>query len=93
MSALMSNLDFFRVYLINSITIALGSFDDHLAKVGEVMKRLQSAGLKCKIYKYNFSVPKVEYLGCIITQEGIKLDLKPPPNQLSIFKSLRMKNR
>ena len=49
-----------------------GSFKEHLDKVEEVMKSIQLAGLKCKIDKCKFAVPKVEYLGYIITREGIK---------------------
>ena len=42
------------------------------------MKWLQSDGIKCNIAQCNFSVPKLEYLGYIITQEGIK----PYPKQI-----------
>ena len=72
MRTLMDNLDFVRVYLKNLLVITSGSFKEHLDKVEEVMKWIQLAGLKCKIYKCKFAVPKVEYLGYIITREGIK---------------------
>ena len=38
------------------------------------MKQLQLAGFKLNIDKCKFAVPKVEWLGYIITQEAIKLD-------------------
>ena len=47
-----------------------------MANVEEVIKQLQSAGLKCNIDKCKFVVPKVEYSEYIITQEGIKPDPK-----------------
>ena len=91
-SALMDDLDFVRVYLENFLVITSGSFGKHLAKVEEVMKRLQLSGLKWNIDKCKFAVPKVEYLGYIITQEGIKPDLEKL-KQLSILSALRIKNR
>ena len=66
MSVLMDDLEFVRVYFDNFLIITSGSFEEHLAKVEEVMKRLQLDEHKCNIDKYKFSVPKVEYLGYII---------------------------
>ena len=63
MSALMDDLEFFRIYPDFLLVITSGSFEDHLAKFKEVMKRLQLAGLKCNIDKCKLAVPKVEYLG------------------------------
>ena len=59
MSALMGNLDFVKVYLNDLFVITSGSFKEHLSRVGEVMKKPQSAGLKFKIDKCKFA-PKVE---------------------------------
>ena len=61
--SLMDNLEFFKVYFKNYLVVTSRSFEEHLAKVEEVMKRLQSTGLKFKIGKCKFAVPKVEYLG------------------------------
>ena len=66
MSTLMDNLDFVRVYPKYLLIITSGSFEDHLSKVEEVMKWLQSAEIKYNIDKCKFAVPKVEYLGYII---------------------------
>ena len=46
MSALMENLEFVIFYLDGFLIITSGSFEEHLAKAKEVMKRLQSAGIK-----------------------------------------------
>ena len=86
----MDYLYFFIVYLVGFLVSTLGSFEEHLAKVEEVMKRLQLAGLKCKINKCKFAVPKVEYLGYIITRESIKSDPKKL-KKLSILNTLRIK--
>ena len=62
----MDDLEFFRVHLDDLIVITLGSFEEHLAKLEEVIKRLQLAGIKYNTDKCKFAVPKVEYLGYII---------------------------
>ena len=61
-SALMEYLEYIRVYLDDLLLITLGSFEEHIANVEEVMKRLQFAEPKYKIDKRKFSVPRVEYL-------------------------------
>ena len=81
MSALMDDLEFFIICLGGFLIIALGSFEEYLAKVEKVMKQLQFSRLKCNICKCKFSLPKVEYLGYIITQKGIKAD----PNKIESF--------
>ena len=76
MSALMENLEFLRVYFNDFLIIKYVSFEDNLAKVEEITKRLQSDGIKYNIDKWKFAVLKVEYLGYIITQEFINQNQK-----------------
>jgi hypothetical protein len=76
MSTLMDDLKSVRVYIDDLLIVTSGSFEEHMVKVDEVMKRLHDAGLKCKIDKCKFAVPEVEYLGYIITREGVKPDPK-----------------
>ena len=90
MSALTDDLEVVRVYLDDFLVTTSVSVKEHLAKVKEVMKRLQLAGIKFRIDKCKFVVTKVEYLICIITQEGIKMDTEKS-KQLSIFNALRIK--
>ena len=92
MSALMNDLEFVRVYLNDLFVITSSSFEEHLAKVKEVMNRPQSAGIKLNMDKCKVTVPKVEYLGYIIMREGIKLDPEKS-KQLSILNDLMIKNR
>ena len=68
MRALMGKLEFVRVYPGDFLIVILVSFEEKLAKVEEVMNQLGLAGLKCKIDKYKFAVPKVEYFVYIITR-------------------------
>ena len=88
----MYDLEFSRVYLNDLIFSASGLFEEHLAKVEEVMKWLQSDGLKYKIAKCKFAVPKVKYFVYVITREGIKPDPEKS-KQFSIFNALRIKTR
>ena len=76
MSALVENLESVRFYIDYFLVVTPGSCEEDLSKVEEVMKQLQSDGLKFKIDKCKFVVPKVEYLGYITMREGIKMDLK-----------------
>ena len=60
MSTLMDDLELVRFHLSDFLVITSGSFEEHLAKVKEVMKQLQSVGLKFKADKCKFAVPKIE---------------------------------
>jgi hypothetical protein len=58
-------------YIDDLALIDGGSFDDHYKLVDEVLTRLGKAGLKCKMSKCKFFAKEFDYLGHVITQEGI----------------------
>ena len=62
MMDLMEALEYVRAYIDDLLVITRGTLEDHLVKLGEVLRRLREAGLKVKI----------EYLGYILTRGGIK---------------------
>ena len=71
------------------ILITSGSLSDHIAMLDPVLSRLQDAGLKVNAIKLFFCTEETEYLGYILTRDGIKpqpqkvqviLALKPPTN-------------
>ena len=71
------------------MVITKESFEDHLDKLKQVLQALQEAGLKCNLAKSFFCQEQVEYLGYLLTRDGIKplpnkvkaiLDLDPPRN-------------
>ena len=72
MSALVAHLEFARVYIDDLLVLTNGSFDDHLSKLEKVLEVLQQAGLKCNATKCKFCVEEVEYLGYLLTRDGIK---------------------
>jgi hypothetical protein len=63
MSDLMRTLEYVRTYIDDLLIITMGTFDEHLTSVEEVLKRLQNAKLRVNMRKSNFSQDKVEYLG------------------------------
>ena len=73
--------------------------DDHLQKVEEVLKRLEDKGFRANLRKSFFMQQEVEYLGYLLTSDGIKPQQKkfeaikrfnPPknPKQLRNFLGL-----
>ena len=90
MRFLMDYLDFVKIHPYGLLVVTSGSFEEHLAKVKEVMKQLQLSGIELNIDKIKFAVTKAEYLGYIIIREGIKSDPKKL-NQFSILNALRIK--
>ena len=87
MTGLMESLEYIRCYIDDLLIITRESFEDHLKKLREVLRRLQKAGLRINAAKCYFVMPEIEYLGYILTRNGIKpqpekctaiLALKPP---------------
>ncbi len=87
MSKLMESLEFVRAYLEDLLCISKLSLEDHLEKLEEVLRRLCDAGLKVNAAKSTFCALEIEYLGYILTRDGIKpqsnkvqaiLAIKPP---------------
>ena len=71
MSILMDGLEYVRAYIDNLLCISKGTWEDHLEKLEEVLKRLQEAGLKVNAKKSFFGRGELEYLGYWITRKGI----------------------
>ena len=99
MSELMATLEFVRTYLDDLLCITKGSLEDHLDKLRQVLTRLQDAGLKVNADKSKFCAFETEYLGYILTRDGIKpqeskvqaiLALKPPTNVKELRRFLGM---
>ena len=89
MSSLMFGLEFIRVYIDNLLCISISTIDDHLDKLRQALTRLSNANLKVNAPKSYFCQTECEYLGYVLTHEGIKpqtkkvgaiLALLPPTN-------------
>ncbi len=69
---LMDSLEFVRAYLDNLLCISKLSLEDHLGKLEMVLWRLCNAGLKVNAAKSTFCTLEIEYLGYVLTRDGIK---------------------
>ena len=69
--------DLLEVYVIiylDDILIYSENPADHKKHVREVLRRLRQHGLYCKPEKCHFSSDSVEYLGFILTKDGLTMD-------------------
>jgi Reverse transcriptase (RNA-dependent DNA polymerase) len=83
-SDLMEGLeDFIRAYLDDILIITKGAFTDHLAKVAEVLKRLQAAGLQVNLPKSKIAVKELESYW--LTPKGIR----PMAKKVEAIKNLQ----
>ena len=63
------------IYL-DDIILFSSSFKQHLQHIEEVLVKLKQADLRLKPQKCHFAKPEVQYLGHIISREGIRPDRK-----------------
>lgn len=72
MSSLMQGLEFVHTYLDDILVLSGSTIDDHLEKLCRVFDKFSSSGLRVHIKKCKFCAPEVDYLGYLITREGVK---------------------
>ncbi len=99
MMGLVEALEYVRAYIDDLLVITRGTLEDHLDKLREVLRRLRNVGLKVNAVKSSFCTHQIEYLGYILTIEGIKpqpkevqaiLALSPPNNVKVLWHFLGM---
>ena len=61
------------VYL-NDILVVGRTIQEHLPNLRSILQRLQAAGLKLKAKKCSFMQTQVEYLGHIVSYQGVSVD-------------------
>jgi hypothetical protein len=95
---LMASLEL-QAYMDDLLIITRGILDKHLQKMETVLTRLCDAGLKVNAAKSLFCAHEIEYLGYIVTRDGIKhqpkrlqaiLMLNPSNNGKELRHFLRM---
>ena len=72
MSELMIALEYVCTYLDDLLCITRANLDNHLQKLRQVLTRLRDAGLKVNAQKSKFCATETEYLGHVLTTDGIK---------------------
>jgi hypothetical protein len=99
MSELMIALEYVQTYLDDLLIITKASLSDHLDKLKKVLTRLREAGLKINADKSKFCAHETEYLGYILTRDGIQpqtkkieaiLAIDPPTNVKELRRFLGM---
>jgi hypothetical protein len=85
---LMASLEYVQAYIDDLLIISRGVLDDHLLKIETVLTRLRDAGIKVNAAKSLFFSYEIEYLGCILTREGIK----PQPKKVQVILTLNLPN-
>ena len=85
------------VTYLDDILVAGETEEEHLSNLSQVLERLDSAGMKLKREnsKCAFCLPQVEYLGHIISEEGLRPSVSkvkaikeaPKPSSVSGLKS------
>ncbi len=63
-------------HLLDDIIVIGKTFDDMIKNLDQVLEKLSEAGLKLKPRKCQLFRKEVEFLGHIVTQEGVKTDPK-----------------
>ncbi len=72
MMDLMQSLEHVRAYIDGLLSITRRSLDDHLNKLKIVLTRFRDVGLKVHAPKCPLCTKEIEYLGYILTTDGIK---------------------
>ena len=84
MSSLMEDLQYVRTYIDDLLVLTRSSFTDHLEKLEPVLEKLQKAGLRVNLTKTTLCAEEIEYLGYMLTRDGIK----PMPNKVDAILNL-----
>jgi hypothetical protein len=69
---LIESLEYVQAYLDDLLCISRSSLEDHIEKLEGVLRCLWDVGLKVNAEKSTFCTFEIEYLGYILTRDGIK---------------------
>jgi transposase InsO family protein len=73
-SVLRQFIDRFVVVYLDDILIYSNNLEEHRSHVRQVLQTLREHDLYAKVEKCEFHVTKVDYLGFVITPEGVEMD-------------------
>lgn len=69
-------LDDFATAYLDDILIYSKTYEEHIQHVQLILQRLQDASLPLDVDKCSFCVQRVDYLGVVLTPEGVEMDPK-----------------
>ena len=73
MNDLFHGFKFIRAYIDDLLILTKGGWRDHVQKSELTLNKLNGKGFKCDIERSFFGQTKMEYLGFLVTCDGIKL--------------------
>ena len=73
-----------KSYIDDILVVKKGSFTEHLDQLDEIFRRCQKANMKLNAAKCRFSFNEIDYLGYIVTPEGVK----PNPKKIKAIQSM-----
>ena len=82
---LLGDIEGIRAYIDDILVINKGSFQNHLEQLEEVFRRCQKMNLKMNADKCRFGLNEIDYLGYIVTPEGIK----PNPKKIQAIQAMK----
>ncbi len=86
LSELMESLEYVRAYLDDLLCISKLSLEDHLEKLEQVLRGLHDKGLKVNAAKSTFCALEIEYLGYVLTRDGIN----PQSNKVQAILAIKL---
>ena len=84
MTQLFSDYSFVHTFMDDILITSDGSYEDHLKKVTQALERLETKNLQVNMRKSFWAVKTVEYLGFILTPDGVKPQPKKVDKMLAI---------
>ena len=85
MSNLMHTLEYVRTYIDDLCVIKMGTYNYYIDKVEVVSDRPEPATLCAHVNKSSFALHKIEYIGYVLSSEGIT----PQPEKVSAILALK----
>jgi hypothetical protein len=68
------SLDIFCPAYLDDVLIYSQTLEEYIQHVHQILNLLQQVGLQVKLQKYEFHKTTTEYLGMLVTPEGLKID-------------------
>ena len=81
---LLGDIEGTKAYIDDILVVKKGSFEEHLQQLEEIFRRCQKTNLKLNAEKCRFGLNEIDYLGYIVTPEGVK----PNPKKIQAIQAL-----